>query len=101
MKNFSSKVPGEVWPEIKAELVGIREAAGFEQGKELAFAFIERYRDYRERLRSLVKAFEEDMEALSNHLRLPLAHRSYVRMTNLIERGFEEERRRTKMIPGF
>lgn len=98
MRNFSGKVPGEVWPEIKAELVGIREAAGFEQGKALGFAFIERYRD---RFPSLVKAFEEDMEALLNHLRLPFTHRRYVRTTNLIERSFEEERRRTKVIPGF
>ena len=98
MKNFSGKVPGEVWPEIKAELIGIREAAGFEQGKALAFVFIERHRD---RFPSLVKAFEEDMEALLNHLRLPFTHRRYVRTTNLIERSFEEERRRTKVIPGF
>jgi transposase-like protein len=98
MRNFSGKVPGELWPEIKAELIGIREAAGFEQGKALAFGFIERHR---ERFPSLVKAFEEDMEALLNHLRLPFTHRRYVRTTNLIERSFEEERRRTKVIPGF
>ncbi len=98
MKNFSSKVPQEVWPEVKAELVAIREAAGFEQGRQLAFAFIERYRSV---FPSLVRAFEDDMEALLSHLRLPFTHRKYVRTTNLIERSFEEERRRTKVIPGF
>ena len=72
--------------------------AGFEQDKRLAFAFIEHHR---ERFPSLVKAFEEDMEALLNHLRLPFAHRRYVRTTNLIGRSFEEGRRRTKVIPGF
>jgi len=98
MRNFSAKVPGELWPEIKAELVGIREAAGFEQGEVLAFAVIERYRG---RFPSWVKAFEEDMEALLSHLRLPFTHRTYVRTTNLIERSFEEERRRAKVIAGF
>jgi putative transposase len=34
-------------------------------------------------------------------LRLPAAHRKYVRTMNLIERSFLEERRRTKIIPRF
>ena len=33
------------------------------------------------------------------HLRLPPRHRISARTTNLIERSFEEERRRTKVIP--
>ena len=43
----------------------------------------------------------EDLEALLGHLGLPVRHRKTVRTTNLIERSFEEERRRTKVIPGF
>jgi len=35
MQNFCSKVPEEVWPEIKAEIMAIRDAAGYEQGKQL------------------------------------------------------------------
>lgn len=35
------------------------------------------------------------------HLRLPARHRTHYRTTNLIERSFEEERRRTKVIPRF
>ena len=33
------------------------------------------------------------------HLQLPIAHRRVVRTTNLLERLFGEERRRTKVIP--
>ena len=98
MQNFSTKVPEEVWPEIKAELMAIRDAAGYEQGKQLAYEFIEKYRD---RFPSLVKALKEDLDALLNHLRLPFRHRKCVRTTNLVERSFEEERRRTKIIPCF
>ena len=29
----------------------------------------------------------------------PLAHRRYIRTTNLLERSFQEEKRRTKVIP--
>lgn len=43
----------------------------------------------------------EDLEALLAHLRLPWRHRKFVRTTNLIERSFVEERRRTKTLPRF
>lgn len=33
------------------------------------------------------------------HLRLPISHRRAIRTTNLLERLFGEERRRTKVIP--
>jgi transposase-like protein len=41
------------------------------------------------------------VEALLNHLRVPFRHRRSVRTTNLVERSFKEERRRTKIIPCF
>lgn len=98
MRNLSVKVPPIVWPEIKAELQQIRDASSYRQGKELAEDFIGRHE---RRYPSLVVAFKEDMEALLSHLRLPVTHRKVVRSTNLIERSFVEERRRTKIIPGF
>lgn len=98
MENFSAKVPDEVWPEVKAELVMIRDAASYEQGKQLARDFIARHRST---YPSLTKAFEDDLDALLNHLKLPINHRKSVRTDNLAERGFEEGRRRTKIIPRF
>ena len=98
MQNLAGKVPVDAWPEIKAQLRAIRDAANLAQGKQLAAQFIlEHQRDYP----SLVKAFKDDLEALLNVLRVPVAHRKYVRTTNIIERSFGEERRRTKVIPGF
>ncbi len=35
------------------------------------------------------------------HLKFPVVHRKSIRTTNLIERSFEEERRRSKVIPRF
>jgi putative transposase len=43
--------------------------------------------------------FEEDLEALLAIHRVPLRYRVKVRTTNLAERSFLEERRRTKVIP--
>jgi putative transposase len=42
---------------------------------------------------------EDDVEAYIAHLEFPLGHRRAVRTTNLLERLFGEERRRTKVIP--
>ena len=64
----------------------------------MAATFIQ---EYKSEYPSLVKAFEDDLESLLNILKVPFNHRKKVRTTNLIERSFEEERRRTKVIPGF
>jgi transposase-like protein len=98
MKNLSQKVPPVQWPELKAEIVEIRDASSYRQGKKLAESFIERHK---KTYPSLISCFSEDLEAILGHLRLPVRHRRSVRTTNLIERSFEEERRRTKIIPGF
>jgi transposase-like protein len=42
---------------------------------------------------------EDDAEARLNHLKVPARHRQYGRTSNLAEHVFEEERRRTKVIP--
>ena len=84
--------------EIKAYLAAVREAPNLEEGRKAAEVFIARYE---RQFPSAVRSFQDDLEASLNHLHLPVAHRKYVRTTNLIERSFEEERRRTKTIPRF
>lgn len=98
MENLSSKVPPALWPEVKAEILQIRDAATYEMGKELAQGLIEKYK---KEYPSLISSFSEDLEALLSHLKLPVRHRKNTRTTNLIERSFLEEKRRTKVIPGF
>jgi putative transposase len=57
---------------------------------------VNRYqRDFPEACRCLL----DDGEASLNHLYVPQRHQQYVRTSNLAERAFEEERRRTKVIP--
>jgi transposase-like protein len=54
---------------------------------------------YGSELPSAVTCLDDDFEAYIAHLRFPLAHRRVIRTTNLLERLFGEERRRTKVIP--
>ena len=48
---------------------------------------------------SATACFLDDFEACVAHLQMPMAHRRVTRTTNLLERLFGEERRRTKVIP--
>jgi transposase-like protein len=50
-------------------------------------------------LPSAVACLDDDFEACIAQLRFPLGHRRAIRTTNLLERLFGEERRRTKVIP--
>jgi transposase-like protein len=57
---------------------------------------VDRYhRDCPEACRCLL----DDAAASLNHLYVPQRHQQYVRTSNLAERAFAEERRRTKVIP--
>lgn len=98
MRNVLDKVPEDAQAEVKAYLSAVRDAPTFEKGEALARDFIQ---DYRRAFPSAVACFEDDLTARLNHLKLPPAHRRKVYSTNLLERGFEEYRRRGKVIPRF
>ncbi len=96
MQNLEQKVPTRAWPEVKALLVEMRDAPTREKSEQRRNAIIEQYqREFPELCRCLL----DDAEASFNHLAVPQRHQQYVRTSNLVERAFVEERRRTKVIP--
>lgn len=96
MRNLEDKVPPQAWPEFKALAVDVRDAPTFETGEKRMQALIKTYKAvYPEACRCL----QDDTLASLNHLHVPVRHRQLVRTTNLVERSFVEERRRTKIIP--
>jgi len=98
MANILDKVPDAQREAVKRLLLDVRDAPDPKTGQERAAAFIERYRST---LPSAAACLEDDLEASLNHLKLPSLHQKSIRSTNLAERGFEEERRRSKVIPKF
>lgn len=98
IRNVLAKVPESLQGEVKARLVAIRDAATPEIGEAAARDFLARFG---RQLPSACACLSEDLDALLRHLRLPWRHRKFVRTTNLIERSFVEERRRTKTLPRF
>lgn len=96
MRNLEAKVPGEMWREIKGAAYASYQAGSPKLASMAREDFVAQYeRDYP----SATKCFLDDFDACVAHLQLPIAHRRVTRTTNLLERLFLEERRRTKIIP--
>jgi transposase-like protein len=96
LRNLHSKAPDHQWPEIAIRARGCYEAASAALATLLRDDFIA---TYERELPAVVACFRDDFDACIAHLRFPLQHRKVIRTTNLLERLFLEERRRTKIIP--
>ena len=55
--------------------------------------------DYKESFPAAVKCLEQDFEETLPALKFSLVHHVRIRTSNLLERLFDEGRRRTKIIP--
>jgi putative transposase len=96
LRNLRSKAPDSQWPEIAIRARACYEAASPALATLLREDFVQ---VYGRELPAVVQCFTDDFEACIAHLRFPLRHRKVIRTTNLLERLFLEERRRTKIIP--
>lgn len=89
MRNLQSKVQEADWPELRVHVRACYEAPSLELARALRQDVVKRFRD---RLPAAMACFEDDFDAC-------IAHRKVIRTTNLLERLFVEERRRSKIIP--
>lgn len=96
VRNLEAKVPAELWREVKARALAAYQAASPMLAELAREEFVKRFE---RELPSATSCFLDDFAACIAHLRLPIAHRRAIRTTNLLERLFGEERRRTKVIP--
>lgn len=96
MQHLEHKVPAQAWPAFKALVMDRRDAPSrtkAEERREQIVALSQR--EFPEACRCLL----DEAEASLNHLEVPKRHQQDVRTSNLAERAFVEERRRTKVIP--
>jgi transposase-like protein len=96
MRNLQNKVPEDVWPEFKARAAACYQAASPALARLLRDDIAATYATD---LPAAMACLDDDFEACITQLKFPLAHRRAIRTTNLLERLFGEERRRTKVIP--
>jgi transposase-like protein len=94
--NIRAKLPDETAGEVLAHVYAVRDAPTLDAARAAADRFVNTCgRQYP----AAVACFTEDLDALLAIHRVPVRHRIRVRTTNLAERSFVEERRRTKVIP--
>jgi putative transposase len=96
--NLRAKLPDETAGEVLAHLYAVRDAPTLDAARAAADRFVN---TYRREYPAAVACFTDDLDALLAIHRVPVRHRIRVRTTNLAERSFVEERRRTKVIPRF
>jgi transposase-like protein len=97
-RNVLDKVPDSDREEVKAMIRAAYYAPNQEVAKQVAADLLKKY----EKLYpSAMTSFQDDWEACIVHMRCPHVHHKRIRTTNLLERSFLEERRRTKVIPRF
>ena len=96
LANLRAKLPDETAGEVLAHVYAVRDAPTLDAARAAADRFVNIFgRDYP----AAVACFTDDLDALLAIHRVPVRHRIRVRTTNLAERSFVEERRRTKVIP--
>jgi transposase-like protein len=98
VRNILQKVATEAHAEVKQAALAAYQAPSPAMAQALRQDFKERFW---KRYPSAVICFEEDFEACIAHLHCPPAHRRAIRTTNLLERLFQEDRRRMKPIAVF
>jgi transposase-like protein len=98
LSNIAAKLPISAIDEVMPEIRSCYYSADIKFARKQAELIIERFsKDYP----SAIKCFQDDFEACIVHLEFPKGHHKFIRTTNLIERCFGEQKRRTKVIPRF
>lgn len=97
-KNILNKVPVSAVAEVKLYLNNVYYAPDEETAGNAAQIFRNRFGGL---YPAAVASFEDDLGACLQHLKCPARHRKYITTTNLVERSFGEEKRRSKVIPRF
>jgi putative transposase len=96
LRNIAAKLPRDVAKAIIEEFKGVYYAADRATAIVLAEQVTSKYAAP---YPSAVQCFNDDLDACLTHLKYPVGHRRYIRTTNMLERTFEEEKRRTKVMP--
>jgi putative transposase len=96
MRNLADKTLEEKWPTFQVHVRACYQAPSQAVARSLRKEIVAQFE---KQLPAAVACFQEDFDACIAHLRFPLNHRKAIRTTNLLERLFGEERRRTKVMP--
>ena len=98
LRNITGKLPKSAGSEVMPQVRAIFYAVNREVAELTATQFVEKYGDV---YPAAVNCLQDDLKACLSFLAFPYGHHRFIRTTNLLERSFGEEKRRTKTIPKF
>lgn len=98
LSNIRNKLPQEAIEEVLPQVRSVYYQTDQEVAKYHATKIID---TYAKTYPSAIKSFQDDFEACIQHMHFPAGHQKHIMSTNLLERVFEEQKRRTKVIPRF
>jgi putative transposase len=98
LQNIANKLPHDALAEVMPKIKN----AYYQTDQKVAKICAENIiNEYSKLYPSAIKCFQEDFDACINHMLFPEGHSKHIRTTNLLERAFLEQKRRTKVIPRF
>lgn len=98
LRNISNKLPQNALDEVMHKIRTVY----YQTDKEIAMMYATKViEEYASQYPSAIKCFQEDLDNCLTYMDFPSGHHKYIRTTNLLERCFEEQKRRTKVIPRF
>lgn len=98
LQNIRNKLPQDVIDELLPQIRSVFYQTDAEIAKMYAAKIID---EYAEKYPSAIRCLQEDFDACIQHMAFPAGHQKHIMTTNLLERAFVEQKRRTKIIPRF
>ena len=98
LRNIANKLPKNTSSEVMSKIRNVYYQTNQEVAIQCATAVVD---EFANKYPTAIKCFQDDLESCLAHIDFPAGHHRYIRTTNLIERAFVEQKRRTKVIPRF
>jgi len=98
LRNIANKLPANAIDEIMPKVRAVYYQSNRKIAKIYATKLIE---EYAEAYPAALKSFQQDLDSCLAYMDFPEGHHKHIRTTNLLERCFVEQKRRTKVIPRF
>jgi len=98
LRNIANKLPKDGIAELMPKIKNVY----YQTDRKIAeIAAANLVGEYADKYPTAIKCFLDDLNCCLNYMDFPTGHHRYIRTTNLIERCFVEQKRRTKIIPRF
>jgi transposase-like protein len=98
LRNISNKLPHYAHDEVMPKIRNVF----YQTNKDVALLCVTKLiEEYAQKYPSAMKCLQDDLDNCLNFMLFPAGHHKHIRTTNLLERVFVEQKRRTKIIPRF